>query len=162
MLQCWILKMCYNMSLARRLRPCLHGVGITFVAGITLLEGTTHSFALYARLSVGLTHSTVKTHTGLQQKQIRRIVVRLIETINKPNLLVALDFLCCCRAGLGTDISSFGSRSLSANSKSNRIPDSRYLCLEIQLKVNHPLSHQVFSKKALHSCTSNLLYAKPL
>ena len=30
-------------------------------------------------LALGLTHSNVKTHTGLQQKQIRGIVVQLID-----------------------------------------------------------------------------------
>ena len=64
----------------RYFRPCIHGVGITLVAGITLPEGTTHVIALLylPGLSLGLTRSTVKTHTAFQRNQIRGIVVRLI------------------------------------------------------------------------------------
>ena len=59
-------------------------------------------------LSLGLIHGTVKTKTGLQQKQMRGIVFRSIINckVTNENLLVALNPL----VAVGTNISSFGSR----------------------------------------------------
>ena len=64
----------------------------TLVAGITLLEGTIHSFVYM--LALGLTHSNIKTHTGLQQKQIRGIVVQLIA---KKQIKIYCWLFPCCR-----------------------------------------------------------------
>ena len=53
-------------------------------------------------LALGLTHSNVKTHTGLQQKQIRGIVVQLIA--NKQIKIYCWLFPCSSSVGLRTDI----------------------------------------------------------
>ena len=100
-------------------------------------------------LSLGLTHSTVKMHTGLQQKQIRWTCGPIV-AYNQTKGYWWL-FRCCRWTCMGLIFHPL-SRDLS-HPKSRRIPDYRYLHLEIQLKVIQPFSHPEFCGK--HSILVN-------
>ena len=77
--------------------------------------------------------------------------------ITKPKFTGSASLVAVVAVGLGTGISSFGLRSPSPK----YISDPRLL-VSASIEINQPFSHPEFSEKSFHSCTSNLLYVKPL